>query len=617
MKSLFLRVVAIALGLAALATMEPCFGEDYLIIKKKSGPVQRMPLPFPPDEIESFQVEAAPPDTPALTKPSAAAREEQKISPAPQAGPVNAPPVVPPSSEEGVAPQSPSTALIPAQPTERPRKGESQSFEPGKPISDPTATAVPGGKRSFTVSVYKLPAHIRAIPDFSAIRAQKTLIADRINLDPGKGDNEPLGLVEDTEGLGMRSTGTFLVSGEGIFKWRVSFKDGVRLHIDDKTVLENDGVHDSTSKTAFVHLAEGVHTIILDSFNSKEKPVLKLYVEPPLGQEQIFSIGNGLVGWKEPAKPYDLLWGQVYFIPKGKYVTLPAFDQFSPIGRLIAPELSISGKESFPGLPGRKDYVGIRYQGFFSVEGAGVFAFRLLADTYAKLTIGTETVVEVTKGVTEEPNGRIGWAFLQPGTFPITVDYFHPEGEPRLELYVIQPDKESEELFSPMHTITGFPADTRKISMIPAFVYFLEPNTRKMPNFNKLIPSGMLFTKGINYPVDRGSRTFPGLPKREEWFGLRFYVKFSLTDQEAGQYRFRLVADKTARLIIGKKLIADTEVRGKAVVASGIADLAAGSHEMFLDYLQTTGSNGLQLFITPPGGEERVFAFHQEPFGKS
>jgi hypothetical protein len=117
--------------------------------------------------------------------------------------------------------------------------------------------------------------------------------------------------------------------------------------------------------------------------------------------------------------------------------------------------------------------------------------------------------------------------------------------------------------------------------------------------------------------VDRGSRTFPGLPKRKEWFGLRFYVKFSLTDQEAGQYRFRLVADKTARLIIGKKLIAGTEGRGRVAVASGIADLAAGSHEMFLDYLQTTGSNGLQLFIIPPGGEERVFAFHQETFGTS
>jgi hypothetical protein len=151
--------------------------------------------------------------------------------------------------------------------------------------------------------------------------------------------------------------------------------------------------------------------------------------------------------------------------------------------------------------------------------------------------------------------------------------------------------------------------------MIAGFVYFLEPNTRKMPNFNKLTPSGMFFTKAIDYPVDRGSRTFPGVPQREEWFALRFYVKFSLTDQEAGQFRFRVVADKMARLIIGKKLIVNAEGRGEAAAASGIADLTAGSHEMFLDYLQTTGSNGLQLFITPPGGGERVFAFNPEPSG--
>ena len=85
---------------------------------------------------------------------------------------------------------------------------------------------------------------------------------------------------------------------------------------------------------------------------------------------------------------------------------------------------------------------------------------------------------------------------------------------------------------------------------------------------------------------------------------------FLITDQEAGQYRFRLVAEgKSARLIIGKKLIVNAEGRGKAAEASGTADLAAGTHEMFLDYLQTTGSNGLQLFITPPGGGERVFRF--------
>ncbi len=37
--------------------------------------------------------------------------------------------------------------------------------------------------------------------------------------------------------------------------------------------------------------------------------------------------------------------------------------------------------------------------------------------------------------------------------------------------------------------------------------------------------------------------------------------------------------------------------------------MEAGSHELFLDYFQATGPNGIQLYITPPGGEEKIFAF--------
>ena len=120
----------------------------------------------------------------------------------------------------------------------------------------------------------------------------------------------------------------------------------------------------------------------------------------------------------------------------------------------------------------------------------------------------------------------------------------------------------------------------------------------------------MFFTKAINYSIDRGSKEFPGIPKREEWFGIRFYVKFSLSDQESGTYKFRIVSNNAARLIIGKKMVVNAEGSGvKTVNQAGSAELAPGSHEMFLDYLQTTGPNGLQLFITPPGGEEKIFSF--------
>lgn len=639
MRSILPRIIAVALA-AVLCTAIAGLGEDFLVIKKKGGPTQKVPLNFAPDQIESFQVESAP-GVPSGKQPparggepaqrageaqgDAAGKQLEGKPPEIRPGAPSTPPMIlkkgpgtaPPSSS-GAGPgqavkeedtetqfeQSPTGA----KPSERPSSKEPAPAPPRKSVSGPVSEAMPGGKGSFRINIYKLPDKINALPDYSAFKPAQTLTSDKIDLDPTKGENEPSGISEKPDNLGMRFAGMFMVSGEGIFKWRLYSKDGTRMHVDDKTLIENDGIHEPSSKTAFLHLAEGVHTIIVDSFNSQGPPVLKLFVQPPVGREQLFSLGSGLAGWKEPAKPYNVLWGQVYFVPKGNYPEGPDFSQISPIGRLIAPDLNIQGGEGFPGLPGRKEMVGIRYQGFFNVQGAGIFAFRLLADHFARLTIGKQNVVDITGGIKADQKGKLGWAFLQQGSYPITLDYFHAQGDPQLELYVTAP-KEKEELFAPARTLVGFSSEEGKVSLIPAFVYFLKPNTKKMPNYNKLSPSGMFFTQAIDYPSNRGSREFPGVPKRADWLGLRFYVKFSLADPEAGSYKFRIVCGDAARLIIGKKIIINAEGGGKTVEQSGTATMETGSHEMFLDYFQGTGPSALQLFITPPGGEEKVFAF--------
>jgi hypothetical protein len=627
MKSSLLRIVATLIGILCFAIVFPVSGDDYLVIKKKGGPTQKVPLKFSPDQIESFQVEPGEPSVDAKTKrppaPSAVSEPVEDEAEEPGEGdrkPLELRPGTPSPGPmilkegTGVSPQP--TPSRPAQ--KQPVVGETPIEEqkpapaerptpPRRPPSGPVAAVAPAGQGAFNVNVYKLPDTVQALPEYSAFKPRQVVTTDRINLDPAKGDNDPAGLGE-TDGLGLRFIGTFVVSGEGIFKWTLLSKDGSRMHIDDKTLIENDGIHEPSAKNAFIHLSEGVHTIIVDSFNAKGPPVLKLLVTPPLGQEQIFSMTSGLAGWKEPSKPYDVLWGQVYFVPKGNYPEGPDFSKLSPIGRLISPQLNVAGGEGFPGLPGRKDMIGIRYQGYFKVDGAGIFAFRLVADHFARLTIGKATVSEVVGGSKADPQGKLGWAFLQQGSYPIAVDYFHPTGDQRLELYVTQPDK-AEEVFSPVNPLVGYSSDTGHLSLVPAFVYFLKPGTKKVPNYNKLSPSGMFFTKAIDFPLERGSREFPGVPKREEWFGLRFYVKFSLSAQEAGAYKFRIVAKDAARLIIGKKMVVNAEGPGRLQDQSGTVDLPAGSHEMFLDYLQTTGPNALQLYITPPGGQEKIFAF--------
>ncbi|MGC8657506.1 MAG: PA14 domain-containing protein [Desulfomonilaceae bacterium] len=628
------RISLLLLILIAFFTVNVGSAEDYLVIKKKSGPTQRIPLNFPPDQIESFQVESGPNQQPATLgeaqpKPSVTPEKgtqgtgEQPVASSDEAPPSGRPDQSVSKQESPLQTKGPSISgpvrrtLGPEKGTPVPAQDQTQSKPPVGPekrgVSSSTENHINAGlqqtpsKSAFTVGVFKLPENIAGLPDFSAFKPSKVVSTDKVDLDPAKGENQPAGLPEKLDDTGLRFIGTFLVSGEGLFRWRVQSKDGVRLSIDDKTVIENDGIHPSASKDGYTHLAEGIHSIILDSFNSKGAPLLKLFVQPPTGPEELFSISNGLVGWKEPAKPYDVLWGHIYFVPQGNYPDGPDFEKLTPVGRLIAPKLDIVGG-NFPGVPGRVDMVGLKYQGFFNVEGAGIFAFRLVADNYAKLMIGKNPIVEIKQG-SKSDQGALGWAFLQQGSYPITVDYFHPKGEPKLQLFVSQPTK-PEELFSPAQPLTGFASDSGKLSLIPAFVYFLPTNTKKMPNFNKLSPAGMFFTKSINYPVDRGSREFPGIPKREDWFGIRFYVKFSLSDQEAGTYKFRIVCHDAARLIIGKKLVVNAEGGGgKPVTQSGSVELTPGSHEMFLDYLQTTGPNGLQLFITPSGGQEKIFSF--------
>lgn len=613
----FMRKLAVILCMVLVAASTAAPAEDYLIIKKKSGEKQRIPLQFSPEEIESFQVEPGPTKSgrPPERAPAGEPGEpEQPVTEEPQQLPTR---TTQPFGREKPTPKIPLRE--PARERETPAPFDAGEQEPpvgpvqpererprlerAEPVSGPST-----GAGRITVNVYELPENVTALPDFSAFRPKETLTVDRIDINPKDGAEGPAGLPEDTTGLGMRFIGLFRVSGEGIFLWRVLSKDGVRVHIDDKTIIENDGIHDPASKEAYLHLAEGDHVLVLDSFNAKNDPVLQLFVTPPLGEEKLFSASEGLVGWKEPAKPYDVLWGQVYFVPKGKYPKGPDFEDISPIGRIIAPELSLSDAEGIPGLPGRKDMVGVQYEGFFNVEGAGIFSFRLVSDYFAKLKIGKHEIAEVQGGLKSKPEGDLGWAFFQKGSYPISVEYFHPEGSPRLELFVTEP-KGQEKVFSPAETLIGYDTEKEGVNMIPAFVYFLKPGTSTVPNFNKLSPSGMFFTGAIDYPVDRGSQEFPGVPQRDRWLGLRFYVKFSLSEAEEGTYKFRVVADDGARLIVGKKLVVKADGKGTMHDETGSVTLKEGTHEMFLDYFQAKGKSGVQLYITPPDGEEKIFAF--------
>ena len=78
MKSFVLKITLVVIGIFIFATTIPIFGEDYLVIKKKGGPTQKVPLKFSPDQIESFQVESA--------EPSRGEKAKQSVPPTAERG---------------------------------------------------------------------------------------------------------------------------------------------------------------------------------------------------------------------------------------------------------------------------------------------------------------------------------------------------------------------------------------------------------------------------------------------------------------------------------------------------------------------------------------------------
>ncbi|MEW6350224.1 MAG: hypothetical protein AB1646_14250 [Thermodesulfobacteriota bacterium] len=597
-----LQVTALVL-LSVLLLPLVGWAQNYLIIRNRDGTIQRIPLQHDPEQIESFRMEAGP-----KVEAPPAGKEPAVVPARPPERAPEQPSERPPLGMPRVGPRQPPPLPGPSLEPPATRKPEPPTKAEIKAVEPPSVAKMDG---RFVVNVYKLPKNVKTLPDFATMRPVQMITAPRIDLNPATGSNEPADLPQDDEGLGLRFQGMFYVSGEGIFKWRLHSKDGARMHIDDKTLIENDGIHGPSSKTGFVHLAEGAHTIIVDSFNVKGSPVLQLFVTPPVGPEQVFSPVTGVAGWKEPRKLFDVLWGQVYFVPKGDYPKGPEFSKLNPIGRVIAPELNIGGGADIPGLPGKKDMVGIRYDGFFNVEGAGIFSFRLAADHYAKLSIGKYTIVETTG---KDSNGAVGWAWLEQGGqgkgYPIVIDYFHPSGTPRLELYVAQPEK-PETLFSPGRALAGYNWEQESGGNLRGYVYFVRPGTKTFPNLNEMKAAGMFQTSAIDYPIDRpeGSE-FPGIPKRDSWFAVRFPIAITLSDAEKGNYKFRMVAKSGARFIVDdKRLINMDRVSDEVREESGTVVLNKGKHTFFLDFFATTGPNALQLYITPPGGEEKIFAF--------
>jgi outer membrane protein OmpA-like peptidoglycan-associated protein len=147
-------------------------------------------------------------------------------------------------------------------------------------------------------TIYFLPEGTEKMPDdLGSLKPQGVIYADRLDV-PTRDFSEGFpGVTDRFEWFGLLYTGHFQVEKAGEYTWRLVSDDGSRLWIDDKEIIDNDGVHGTLDKTATMTLSRGRHAIRVWFYQGPATELaLQLFVKPAGGQEKIFAMTDYAAG---------------------------------------------------------------------------------------------------------------------------------------------------------------------------------------------------------------------------------------------------------------------------------------------------------------------------------
>jgi len=224
-------------------------------------PAKPEPAPPKPTKVEPTTTKDAKPTVPKAEPQPTIAKE----------------PVLPPPPEP--APEPTPTEL--EKPQEPPAKPPDNVFGYEKPV-----------RGCFEGQVFPLAANTRKLPNsYEKLKPISVVYACEWDISPRAWDQGFPGVADRFEWFAIRYAGAFYLADAGEYSFRLSSDDGVKVIIDGKVVLNNDGVHPPKQGRGKVQLTKGDHQMVLEYFQGPRFEInLQLWVTPPGKQEELFTV---------------------------------------------------------------------------------------------------------------------------------------------------------------------------------------------------------------------------------------------------------------------------------------------------------------------------------------
>ncbi|WP_017730391.1 PKD domain-containing protein [Nafulsella turpanensis] len=260
-----------------------------------------------------------------------------------------------------------------------------------------------------------------SLPDFSGLSPVKTGTVDEISVSPREQDDF----------YAFTFEGYIDIDEAGTYFFYTDSDEGSKIYINDRLVVNNDGVHKSKVVYNDVELSSGLHKIRVEYFensgneklfasykgpgvNLQEIPAEKLYREPGSGNRSGMSAGLAFT-YYENKESKNNAWFQ-----------LPDFSRLKAAKSGVIANFSLEPRE-------KDNHFGFVYEGWIQIEKAGYYTFYLNSDDGSKLFINDKLLIN--NDGWHASAEKAGSVQLEAGYYPIRLAYYEHE---ELEVLEVQ-----------------------------------------------------------------------------------------------------------------------------------------------------------------------------------
>jgi hypothetical protein len=146
---------------------------------------------------------------------------------------------------------------------------------------------IPGGLEG---RLYYLRSNTKKLPDFRKMKPVGKIYTTSLSVPPQDFQKGFPGVTRRHEWFAIDYTGKFWVERAGLYRFLLTSDDGARLYIDDRLVVDDDGIHPPRDEEGTAELTGGVHRIRISYFQGPRDAVaLVLKVAPPGEELRIFN----------------------------------------------------------------------------------------------------------------------------------------------------------------------------------------------------------------------------------------------------------------------------------------------------------------------------------------